>query len=363
MEANKLSKTYCMLAFHGFNQRNGSACCHMNLENFYKTHTELVKSEQLLNIQRQMNLGEKPKECSKCWKIESLGLDSLRIKQNQLNLEKNANTNSLVYLSLFTGNICNFACRTCAPLLSFQLINEDAAYRKVKPTTSKNYSDFSKLENESFSHLKLVEMLGGEPLFDDKHLVLLDKIQKDSHDCNIFYSTNASLSMTEFYYKNLSKFKSVKFGLSIDAIGLQFEYIRTNGKWNIAERNVKDLISLTKTNDNIKIGMHVTISVLNLLYLEELSDWVKTNNLEKNTTCVPVIHPEHYSFDVIQPEVKQFILDNYQFGMFDSDVRKGLESAKFNPLQFKKFKEILQFTTDYKKLDYKEYIPKISILL
>lgn len=363
MEANKNSETYCMLAFHGFHQRNGSACCHMNLENVYDTHSELVKSDQLLNIQQQMNLGKKPAECYRCWKTESIGLESLRIKQNKKMYEKHAATDSLVYLSLFTGNICNFACRTCTPELTFQLIKEDAAHRKSKPTISKNYSNFSNLENESFADIKLVEVLGGEPLFDDRHLVVIDKILSETTDCDVFYSTNASLSVAEFYSNHLSNFKSVKIGLSVDAIGPQFEYIRTNGKWDTANRNIQELIKLTHTTNNIEISLHITISVLNLLYLKELSDWVMVNNLENSTIQTCVVYPEHYSFNVIREDFKNYILDNYQFGIFDSVVRKGLASSKFDKSQFEKFKDVLQFTTTYKNLDYNEYIPRISILL
>jgi len=368
MKPNRDSDTYCMLAFHGFHQENGSSCCHMKLGQKYKSFNRLLNSDEHKTIRVQLNNGNRPIQCQKCWDVEKKNIESLRIKQNRKQYEKDSEYNSLLYLSLSTGNICNLACRTCVPEATFQLIREEEKYSELYQTEKissvvKKYSNFEEIKKEDMSHVKLVEFLGGEPLFDNLHQDILKKVLKENKNCEIYYSTNGSLSVKKYYYKNnLDTVNKLTFGLSIDAIGLPFEYIRTNAKWKTVNKNISDLIDLKKTNKNLNINIHVTISVLNLFYLNELSEW-----LIKNEFYTPVItfvkYPKYYSFNVINNDIKQKILDNNYFGIFDDHVRKNIEMSIFDPMEFKKLKTRLEFTKNFKRLDYKEYISKIESML
>ena len=53
MKPNRGSDTYCMVAFHGFHQGNGSSCCHMKLGQKYKTFNQLLNSDEHKTIRVQ----------------------------------------------------------------------------------------------------------------------------------------------------------------------------------------------------------------------------------------------------------------------------------------------------------------------
>ena len=72
-----------------------------------------------------------------------------------------------------------------------------------------------------------------------------------------------------FIEKMLNNFKSVGFNVSIDGIGKRFDYLRHGADWNEVADNLDWFHNLLEDR-GISIGITITVTALNVMYLAEL---------------------------------------------------------------------------------------------
>jgi MoaA/NifB/PqqE/SkfB family radical SAM enzyme len=122
--------------------------------------------------------------------------------------------------------------------------------------------------------LSTVEWLhfnGGEPLFTDTHLKILERIPNPQH-CSVYYNTNGTIRVNDSVFDIWSKFKLVKLVFSIDDVGERFNYQRTNADWSTVEGNMFWYRDVAPTN--MMFGINRTVSRLNVDHLSDLNEWI-----------------------------------------------------------------------------------------
>lgn len=255
----------------------------------YKVQEDSIEtiwnSEYMVKLRQQFINNERPPECYQCWTDEETGARSLRM--HKLETETASITKPVITdLVLLLSNLCNQACITCSPycsslwedelitnkipLLSIGINKEQASlFRTVKF----NNDNLESLHTIS-KNLKSLHIRGGEPTL---HKELHDYI-KFLHDSNLaktirlVINTNAMAYNSKFI-ENCSKFNSTEIQLSIDNVGIGYDYMRYPAHWNNVQDNIVKFTSLT-TPYNISISS--TISVLNIFNLENMLEVFST---------------------------------------------------------------------------------------
>ena len=326
------SKTFCVLPWIHFATRpNGDMrlCCNANSSGAGIDHEiGLVKNEtgQPANFGRETPMsawnneymkdvritmldGKIPASCVKCHKEESQGVASKRIWETGTWVEDGIDLpelikqteedgtvpENLVYLDLRLGHTCNLKCIMCSPHDSSMWV---ADHKKVYPIFQAkelkeqmawdsdafdNYwyenPDFWKEMYAQIPNLKQVYFAGGEPLLIKEHKLFLEEIIRQGYADKILvrYNTNGLLVNDEII-ELWKKFKKVKVGFSIDAVGDRNYYIRYPSDRDTIERNLR---KLDNTPDNIQVSIATAIQLLNIKHLPELAKWKIQQNFKK----------------------------------------------------------------------------------
>jgi len=324
--------SFCILPWIHFATRpNGDMrlCCNSNSSGAGSDHEiGLVKNETgrpanfgretpmtawnndyMKSVRTTMLKGEIPASCTKCFQEEKLGVVSKRIwetgtwQQEGIDIpelikqttEDGTVPENLVYLDLRLGHTCNLKCVMCSPHDSslwvsdhkkiYPLFKHDALKKQLdwdqKSFNNKWHEnpDFWKEMYAQIPNLKQVYFAGGEPLLIKEHKTFLEEIIRQGYADKILirYNTNGLLINDEII-ELWKKFKKVKVGFSIDAVGERNWYIRYPSDWNTI---VQNLHKLDNTPDNIQVSIATAIQILNIKNLPELAKWKVNQNFKK----------------------------------------------------------------------------------
>lgn len=357
--------TYCSLSTSSWDDRSKKMCCFAKLPSF-KNFQEMRQDQKVKDLVNDLKNGVKNPVCDKCWTAENNNLLSMRQQslqnegqnKTQSFLEQEAEGKKLKYLALDTGTQCNFACRTCGPWSSTGHRKEwQEKHGQEWQTTS---VDFNRVLEQDLSHIKNIEVLGGEPFVNTEHLKVLEKVYNNDPYW-LTYTTNGSVKLGKKIMDKFTKFKAVNICLSIDAIGKPFEYIRTLGKWQQVENNINLLLQQKETYKNLSLNCHVTLSALNVLYQRELLDWFDSKKLKYDFTYC--YSPAEYSFNIFTDKEKQFITKELNNNSRYKTIINYLEDSNYNENDRNTFIKSVNFTKSFRKLDLKEYLPKLYSLI
>jgi pyruvate-formate lyase-activating enzyme len=266
-------------------------------------------NEYMRDVRLTMLEGKIPASCTKCHKEEFNGVASKRIWETGTWVEDGIDLpelikqteedgtvpESLVYLDLRLGHTCNLKCIMCSPHDSSMWV---ADHKKLYPIfQAKELKDQMQWDRKEFNNkwhenpdfwkemyaqipnLKQVYFAGGEPLLIKEHKLFLEEIIRQGYADKILvrYNTNGLL-VDDNIIELWKKFKKVKVGFSIDAVGDRNYYIRYPSDWATIERN---LHKLDNTPDNIQVSIATAIQILNIKHLPELAKWKIQQNFKK----------------------------------------------------------------------------------
>lgn len=432
IEKDTGSKTFCVLPWMHFATRpNGDMrlCCNANSSGAGTDHEiGLVKNETgrpanfgretpmsawnneyMRSVRTTMLAGNIPQSCKKCFDEESKGVASKRIWETGTWVEEGVDLEELVkqtseegivperliYLDLRLGHTCNLKCVMCSPHDSSQWV---ADHKKIYPLFQSNVlkeqmqwnrdnfnnfwhenPDFWKEMYAQIPNLKQVYFAGGEPLMIKEHKMFLEEIIRQGYSDKILvrYNTNGLLVDDEII-DLWKKFKKVKVGVSIDAVGDKNHYIRFPTDWALLEKNLK---MLDDTPPNIQISIATAIQILNIKHLPDLARWKINQNFKKvnfeNITggiqagggivnmhllYIPTFLsikclPENDKAEVRKrfAELATWLYNNY---------RQDEDYWKHNPYGWKRWQAVLDFmdSEDHSHLlpEFKEYIEKLD---
>ena len=357
--------THCSLATSGWDDRSKKMCCLANLP-LYKNYSTMHKDKRVQQLVNDLSTGIKNPICNQCWKLEDNGIVSMRQhslknegapKQKDI-LKKEVDEKKLKYLILDSGLQCNFACRTCGPHSSTGHLKEWLA--RTGKEWNQRPVNFEAVLEEDLSYVKNVEVLGGEPFVNLNHLDIIDKI-KNNEPYWLTYTTNGSVKLQREIYDKFFYFKAVNICLSIDAVGKPFNYIRTLGNWDKVKNNIDSLLDLKKELKHLSVNCHITVSALNILYLDTLIDYLNDKKINFDFTFCEA--PQEYSLKIFTPNEITSIIKKLQMKKECDPLINFVSKIEHSEIARKYFFEAVDFTLKYRNLDYKEYLPELSNLI
>lgn len=243
-------------------------------------------SPDLQNFRQQFGGETLPIACTGCSMQEQVHGHSFRTAVNktvnldQLKIEWPSRWNVIF------GNTCNLACWTCNEYNSSVI-----EYHKNKlnllqsdfTSPDQNFADnWQQLQSDilqSYNHHSLVTLtiLGGEPLFNNQVLEFLNYLveKKLSLQTRLEFHTNG----TKFDQKiqkilTNSNWDYICIFISLDAVGRKAEWLRYGSNWSQIEQNIPKIYSSANY-----VEAHCTLSILNIIDLEELQDYCDKNRL------------------------------------------------------------------------------------
>ena len=302
--------------------------------------------ETITRIRKSVLNGERPPECEPCFRLEDQGVESLRqrhikgsIPEARINLYPSALSKmqhdftmpfEIPTMELKLNNLCNLKCRMCHPgdstswndwseikeyykgdgQVIFDLVEEHNL--EIKPLLDKfenNPNWWTSLE-KNLPHFRRVEFAGGEPLMDPQHYRILDMLAPYGENIEIKYATNLTTlgKSNRTIWEYWPKFKSVAVNVSIDGIGISYEYIRGNASWAELINNIKQIQTISNIS---RIVGAVAVQVSNVLILDKMIEYF-LDELEIVFYTNMVNYPNVLSVQVLPIELKNLAINRLQ---------------------------------------------------
>ena len=377
---------------------------------------DVFNSDLMKSARKNMLQGKWPKECLNCQMQYESGLSSLNIssrfhlaslvesdiypgyKKAKLLTQSDGSISLSDFptsdLDLRFGNLCNLKCVMCSPKASNQWYED---YRilwkkdyidkeetiKLKPDINGKWkpekdlfewSEDPHLLSQIESYVKNFRKMyftGGEPLLINAHYKFLEMcIEKGvAKRISLDYHSNIT-HIPEKTWKLWQYFKSVKIGISLDGYGKINEFIRFPSKWDIIESN---LMKLDVAQENIKLRIETSVSVLNIYHLPEFLEYILSKNYKKISSSNPLsvinhhpVHmPGHLDINILENEFKEKIEDHFnkfkkKFSKFDWQSTYGL-SHRYSWTQ--KIKGAYRVLDDYLKYMRKKHYAEEKLII
>ena len=263
--------------------------------------SDIVNSNDMNRLRKAFLNGWKPEVCERCWSEEDAGRTSKRMHTLdrlkhilESETEWTNEPKQLYFLDLKLGNICNLKCRICGSWSSSTYAGEELKelskeHRKTsfhremvqKGAWPRNSKTFWNELKEHVDTIRYLEFTGGEPFMIKEHFEFLNTLidMGVAHKIEIHYNTNGTIYPKEaedIWYH----FKHVEIAFSIDATKERFEYQRTEAKWDEVVENIERFKALREHYSNISLQVCSTINIFNVLYLDEVAEWIDAQGFD-----------------------------------------------------------------------------------
>tara|TARA_B100000424_G_C22937752_1_gene498968 strand:+ start:1190 stop:2461 length:1272 start_codon:yes stop_codon:yes gene_type:complete len=304
---------------------------------------EIKNGKKYRDLRLSMLANERHADCTTCWTKEDMGHSSRRKMTNKI-YEDTFNYNNAIkvtdkqgytnyepsYWDLRFGNLCNLKCVMCHPASSnqwyedFVLLNNNTRFwdggkpvdlmkvgKKYKDQGQYNWWDndffWKKLESK-IPFLKMVYLVGGEPMLIEPHYNFLEKviISGKAKDVTLEYDTN----LTHIHQRALDywrEFKTVLLRISLEDAKDQFNYIRYPANWDSVFENVK---IITKELKNVDIRFTTTWQILNCYTILDLLTILEPF---KKIVSVRILNdPKYYNCKILPKKIKRDLIKLYR---------------------------------------------------
>ena len=339
-----MNDSFCVLPFYSTEyQYNGTTPCCL-----------VPVGADVDSIRSEMLAGQRPNQCQACWTLEDQNITSDRQIKNQtfdfysnraIELIKQDCLDgkfSEQIVKINSSTLCNSTCFTCKDL------NASSSWATLlgkKKEITINPCDQS---NINWADLKMLSLLGGEPLYDHLNFDRLQHlISVGNTDCFISIVTNGSVELSDQQLAILKQFENLNFCLSIDGVGPVFEYLRYPLKWSRLLSNIKLYRSL-----GIHLSASYTISNLNIAYYDETVSWFDSQGLEYNHNVIT--YPSHYSPNALPKQVKQSL---------ESVQHLFAEHTASDDANYLKLLADIELQDRLKNISIQDYLPRLVGLL
>lgn len=308
----------------------------LNLQSF----DEIWNGQALADLRQKMLKGEHVPECSRCYELEDLGVQTLRQTSNErwkkdLLRVQSGQTEAAsqpLYLDLRFDNKCNHKCRSCTPAYSHSW---QADYEKLRPNNKASFTVNSRLEqswNEIEKWLPTIEEIyfaGGEPLMSPYHKKTLEHLIKSGNQSAVLiYNTNFSV-LTDEILDLWSQFPTMWVGASLDGIKEIGEFIRHGQDWSRIEKN---RLRLKEKCPHVRFQIDWTLSIYNIFHLPEALEYFFEREFIQSADDFKLnflSEPEYLSARLLPAEerAKLNILYKKYEDRFPSELNKILQSV------------------------------------
>ena len=274
---------------------------------------DCLRSITISNMRKEMMAGKWPEACFICAEKERVGLNSQRIRSNDILYRGEILTEEplpLRNMELWLGNLCNLTCKMCSPKFSTAWRRE---YRKIPEIRSfglaetESVGDFSveKLE-PVFRSIENLTVAGGEPLLIPKFYELIDYlVDRDlAKGLNLSINTNLT-TLPDKFIDRIHHMKNVRVNVSMDGYGKLNDYIRYGSVWAETDEYFRKLITLTKIMPNLQLGVITATSMYNVLHLPALIDYIRSTGFSGFHNVSLVMAPSFMDIRGLPPELKK----------------------------------------------------------
>jgi MoaA/NifB/PqqE/SkfB family radical SAM enzyme len=277
---------------------------------------DIFHNQDYAHLRQRFLSGEKVSGCDRCWSLEDHGMISNRVRHMRL-LKKDLMTKYLddpkiTSLDIAPGNTCNFKCRICSPVWSSLFAQEAQSVTGVQPVRSFNWAESDTKIMEEISSLlpslTNLDMYGGEPFLIKPLHKLVSQAAEQGHATHIrlHYNSNGSI-YPDHLIDHWKQFDHVDIHFSIDNVGPRFDLER-GGSWEQVQSNIRKLVDLSLPN--LKISIMPTVSIMNILYLDEVLEWANELGLPVNLNYLD--SPKEFSIKNLTADAKQLVFEKYQ---------------------------------------------------
>lgn len=397
MEKSKNKSNFCIRPFNSAlidTKGTVKICCEIDsrLTKFNNFKESNLKNDTIEkwwvndynNYVRQSFLDNKKiSECTNCWGKEKQGLSSLRIRSNkqykaifQNKFHRNLKLlgkDSLTYpedVEVQITNLCNLKCQMCTGASSSRLLVENNAlgYEKLNQEDF-NLADtnYEKIENLIKHDIRLLNLRGGEPLFNKKIIQLLSTLVQKNKASKIalHITTNGTICNKEIL--NLLKhFKSIRLMLSIEATGKHNEYIRYPSSWD----KIKNNINKFKELHNVYLYINTVVQNLNILYIDKLIEYAHQNNIYIHLFLIdrpdyldPLNLPKNIlqeAYDKLKHIPDEKLIHTENVKEIITLLKEQLNTHVVDKKKYTKFTTMIKSRDNYRKVHIKNYMPELA---
>jgi len=324
----------------------------------------LPPNHNIEQIKQDLLEGRQTPACQKCWNLENQGLKSDRQLKNEtldfywnkdlIKIQEDARKGDTTVriLKLTTSYTCNASCVSCNPSASSSWAQLHARMFPAIPVKHYKFIDLDQIRQRiDFKELKMLSLVGGEPLYEKKNFDLLEHLLDIGND-QIFLSmvTNGSVMLTDHQKHILSRFKKLNFSVSIDGTESVFEYLRFPLRWTNLNKNLEFFRNISEN-----VSSNYTLSNLNILYHPQTKAWFNQNNMIFSVS--PVYHPSWLQPRALSIDIKQVLkqtLDPLDYNMFIGPIHTDQDQHNY-----KSMLENIQLQDQAKKISINDYLPEL----
>ena len=265
------------------------------------TLEEIWTGDYMQELREKFLRGERPVECSQCWRAEDANNKSKRQQDNQRFIEHQDRIHQQlkkpVYLDLKLGTVCNIKCRTCSTMSSSKWAEDEKLLYGNPFNPKKSYwvdeeSNFWINLEQMLDDVEYIDFTGGEPFLIKRHVQVLRKCVEQglASNISIHYNTNGTIMPTNEMFDLWKQFKWVEIMFSIDGLNNQFEYIRHPAKWN----DVESVFNTVKSKNFLHTSICHTVSIFNIYYLPEFINWFDKQGLQEHQLFLNLLYKPTY---------------------------------------------------------------------
>lgn len=249
-------------------------CCQAQSRVVQVDNFNFATNDYLTEIRTNISAGNKPIACTRCWQDEESGKKSRRLSQIEFYNIPTTTQVILEGMDYHSTWACNLACIMCSPENSSTWATELEWSQELREKHGKRFRKSNGiLEDLDLTTIKRLHFNGGEPLLNNEHISVLDKL--DLSDVVVSYNTNGTVYPSDELIKVWGRAKLVKLFFSIDAVESAFEYIRFPANWAQTSSNLTRMRK--ELPSNVMFSFNVTIGAYNALNLLSLWNWFDIN--------------------------------------------------------------------------------------
>ena len=379
------SKSFCGAKWYNATTWLGSgttASCHhppahkIPVEEVLEDYTAIHNTKHKKEMRRQMQTGERPRECEYCWRMEDMGKDavsdrtfkSIIYTDEELQAAYEMDHNSSVNLKTFEiafDRTCNLACSYCNASFSTtwardintngeyqNLVSDGAGAFRQNGDWTQPYEDdadnpyiqafWKWWDNGLSDSLEEIRITGGEPLMSANTWKLFDRFEAQDSDMRFAVNSNliAKKPIVDTLIQKTQNIKDFHLYTSCEATGVQAEYIRDGLVYSQWKENLKRILN----EANYK-GIHIMMTINSLClfsiteFLDEVYELKEMTNSKTPTVSLNLLRfPSFQSPLALPNHIKEFLHDN---------LAKWYEQTKDKPLWHEFEKASIERLIDY----------------
>lgn len=332
------SDHFCMLPWihlHAWPDGQAFPCCLANAQHpvgnlHERTMREVWNDAPMREMRVNMLEDRACRECTDCYEQEAAGFSSMRNNSNKnfgqhIGLIDHTLPDGtlpdmrLHYWDVRFSNVCNLKCRSCGSIFSSRWYDDDVKLwgKELRPRVQfagRHEEDIWEQMQEHIPHLDQIYFAGGEPLIMEEHnRILRLLIDSGNTDVRLIYNTN----LTELRFKKQSvldlwrHFPHVCVAASLDDMGERAEVIRSGTRWSRVEANIRELKSVCP---HIDFMISPTLSVMNVWNFTRFHRYMTESGfIEAKDFNLNILQgPAEYRIDILPPEIKQEIREDFE---------------------------------------------------